>query len=315
MIEIILIILPVFLLVGTGFACARLGYLDAGLSDALNAYAVKLAVPVLLFSAMLRLDLSAAYHPPMLIAFYAGAFVCFAVAIVLARTVWQRRAGESVAVGFAAMFSNTLLLGLPIMQRAYGEESLAPVFGIISLHAPVLYIVGIVTMELSRRDGRPLGETLAAAMRSLLTNALMIGIAAGLCLNLVGVDLPEPVSAAVAMIATSAIPVSLVGIGAALTRYQLKAELAESLMVAVLALILHPALVLVLTQYVLGLPADHVRAAVVLAAMPPGMNIYIFAVMYDRAVALSASAMIVATCASVITIVLWLALLRHLLPV
>lgn len=312
MLEILLIVLPVFLLVGTGFACARLRYLDANLSDALNSYAVKLAVPVLLFSAMLRLDLSAAYHPPMLAAFYIGAFTCFALAIVFARAFWKRRPGESVAVGFSAMFSNTLLLGLPIMQRAYGEESLAPAFGIISLHAPLLYIVGMTTMELSRRDGRPLGETIAAALRSILGNSLMIGIIAGLTLNLTGLELPEPVSAAVGMIAASAIPVSLVGIGAALTRYQLKAEIAESLMVAMLALLLHPALVFLLTHFVLELPADYVRAAVILAAMPPGMNIYIFAVMYDRAVALSASALIVATTLSVATVSFWLWVVHHL---
>jgi predicted permease len=56
------------------------------------------------------------------------------------------------------------------------------------------------------------------------------------------------------------------------------------------------------------------RTAVLLAAMPPGMNIYVFAVMYQRAQALAASAILMATAASVVTISLWLAALRIVAP-
>ncbi|MCB1455636.1 MAG: AEC family transporter, partial [Nitratireductor sp.] len=62
----------------------------------------------------------------------------------------------------------------------------------------------------------------------------------------------------------------------------------------------------------LNLPMEYVRAAVVIAAMPPGMNGYIFAAMYDRAMGVAASSLIVANLLSVFTITAWLALLQHL---
>jgi malonate transporter len=311
MLSIFLTILPVFLLVGVGYASARLKYLDAAVSDHLNAFAVRLAVPALLFMAMVRVDLGQAYQPGMLLSFYCGALSVFVAAIVLARTIWKRRPGEAVAIGFCAMFSNTVLLGIAIMERAYGKEALTPVFGIISLHAPSLYALGMITMELSRRDGRPLGETLKAAMKSILGNSLMIGIMAGLAVNLSGIKLPEPVLAAGGMLAAAAIPAALVGIGAAMTRYAVRAELSESVMMSALALVLHPAIAFVLAHHVLALPVEQVRAAVVLAAMPPGMNGYIFAVIYKRAESLNASAILVATALSVVTITAWLTLLER----
>ncbi|MGI9400345.1 MAG: AEC family transporter [Rhizobiaceae bacterium] len=313
MIEIFSAVLPVFILIGVAYLAVRLGYLKPIIADALNAFAIKLAVPILLFRAMLTLDFSAAFYPPMIIAFFVGTFSCFILGIVLSRTVWNRRPGEAVAVGFMAMFSNTVMLGLPIIDRAYGENTLTPAFGIVSMHAPLLYVVGMITMEMSRRDGRPLGETLVSAGRSIITNALMIGIAIGIAFNFSSITLPEPIMAAVDMFAAAAIPAALIGTGAALTRYGLLNDLSESLTVSALQLIIHPAIAFVLAHFVFGLDPVYVRAAVILAAMPPGMNVYIFAVIYNRAVALAASTMLIATLLSIVSISIWIATLNTVL--
>ena len=274
---------------------------------------MKLAVPVLLFKAIAGLDLGQAFHPGMLAAFYAGAIASFAVGAMLSRRFFCRRPGEAVAVGFTAMFSNTVLLGLPILERAYGHDALPPGYAIVALHAPLLYIVGIVAMEAMRRDGATVGEAARAAAKAILGNALMFGILAGAAVNLTRTTLPEPVAAAVSMMAASAIPAALVGIGASLTRYRISAEIPETLMVSGLTLLLHPAIAFALAHFVFALSPELVRAAVVVAAMPPGMNVYVFALMYDRAVSLSASAILVATALSVVTVTAWLSLLNAVL--
>lgn len=314
MLSIIATVAPVFLLIVIGWTAVKAGYLSGSIADGLNAFAVKLAVPVLLFRALERLDLGGAFSPPMLVSFYAGALTCFAIGILLARRLFKRRPGEAVAVGFSAMFSNSVLLGVAILGRSFGTEELTPAFGIIALHAPMLYAIGITTMELMRRDGRPLSQTLAVAGRSIVANPLMIGILSGAFVNVTGHWLSDPVMAAVDMIAQAAIPVALVGVGAAMTRYQMKAALPEAGMVAALSLLVHPAIVFVLAQHVFALPPDMVRAAVTLAAMPPGMNIYLFAVMYDRAVSVAASAFLLATMLSVLTASGWLYVLHHAVP-
>lgn len=310
LIAILFIVLPVFLVVGTGYVVVRTGYLGADLSDHLNNYAVRLAVPVLLFDSMYRVDFQQAFHPRMLAAFYVGAFAAFFIAVLLARVIWKRRPGESVAVGFCAFFSNTVILGLSIVERAFGETVLAPAIGIISFHAPVTYAAGMIMMELSRRDGRPLRETLRTACLSIASNPLMIGVVAGVACNLSGLQLPGFLLAATGMVAASAIPAALVGIGAALTRYQIKGEIGESLMVTVLSLVLHPLIAFALSWGVFALDPIYVRAAVIIAAMPPGMNGYIFAVMYDRAVPTAASSILIATALSILTISAWILLLR-----
>ena len=143
-----------------------------------------------------------------------------------------------------------------------------------------------------------------------MANSLMIGILVGLAANLTGLFIPGPVEYALDMIRMTAIPVSLVGIGIALNRYSINTEIAETLTISFLALIIHPAITLFLGFYVFELSGLYLKAAVVLAAMPSGMNIYIFATMYQRCQNLSASVLVIANALAVFTIPVWIVLIR-----
>lgn len=304
------IVLPVFLLVGAGFAAARAGVLREGAIDGLIAFATNIAVPVLLFRAIYRLDLGRAIEPAHLVAFYGAAVTCFAGATLASRFLWKRRPGEAVAAGFPALFSNSVLLGLPIFERAYGGgPAMEPVFAIVAVHAPFCYLVGILTMEFARRDGVKVRVALVRAARPMFRNALTIGILLGFAFNLGAVPVPAPVAETLDMLARAALPVALFGLGGVLTRYRLRAAVSEASMVSAFSLLLHPALAFVLAAHVFALPEPYVRAAVLIAAMPPGINGYVFAAMYDRAVGTAASTVLLATAASVLTITVWLAVL------
>ncbi|MEM9044066.1 MAG: AEC family transporter [Pseudomonadota bacterium] len=301
------IVLPVFLVVGSGYVMVRLkAFPNAGI-DMLIKFATGFAVPVLLFRAMYGLDLSSALRLDHQLSFYIAASICFAIGIFLARKIWKRRPGEAVAIGFCGLFSNSVLLGLPIMERAYGR--LDEIYALITFHTPFCLSLGILTMEFCRRDAVPLTTALKQTAKAMVGNALMIGLVTGVVANLSGLQLPGPLLAAVDMIADAALPVALFSVGGVLTRYAFSDNLAESLMVASLSIVLHPALAWLLATQVFALPAPFVQAAVVMAAMPTGINAYIFAALYKRAEGTAASSVLVATLLSVVTIPIWLAVL------
>lgn len=303
------VVLPVFLVIAAGFGAARAGLFKPGAVDGLMVYAQNFAVPCLLFRGIADLDLRATFSPGLLVSFYAGAILCFALAIAGERRLFGRRPGEAVAIGFGALFSNSLLLGIPIMTRAYGAEALAPNFAIIAIHAPICYLLGIATMEFARADGRGLAGTAQAVARAMFRNALMIGIALGFAVNLSGIGLPEPVRVAVDMMADSALPAALFGVGGVLTRYAIRSQLGEVAWISGLSLVVHPAIAYGLAVFVFDLPIEFVRSVVVTAAMAPGVNAYVFASLYARGQAQAASIVLLATAASVLTVSAWLALL------
>jgi malonate transporter len=299
-------VLPVFVILGAGYLCTRLGWISDVAISGVMAFTIRFAVPVLLFGAMARLDLSRAFDPAQLFAFYSGAIVVFAAAIALARGALGRRPGEAVAIGFCAFFSNTVLLGLPIVERAHGGAALEAAYAIVALHAPTIYLIGITVMEVSRRDGAPPLKTARRAAKAMLSNALTIGIALGLCLNLSGLTPPAFFASAVEMIARAALPAALFALGGVLTRYRMSADMPEAMVIAALGLLLHPVLTWLLATQVFDLPRPLTLAAVTLAAMPAGFNGYVFAAQYGRAESAAASGVLLATAISVVSVSAWL---------
>ena len=304
------IVVPVFLLIGAGYAAIRLRVLPDASVDALVKFQISAAVPCLLFLAMYRTDLGVALHLEAQISFYLAGTIVFFTAMYVSRLIWRRRPGESVVVGFCALFPNAVMLGIPITERGFGETALAAVFGIIAFHSMYNYFLGFVMMEAVRRDSETVLAGLRKAFMTTITNPLMIGLLLGMAANLATLPIPGMVEDALDMLARAAIPVSLFALGGVLTRYRLRDEIGESLMVSVFSLIVHPTLAWVLTEKVFALPAPYVQATVVMAAMPTGINSYIFAAMYGRAVGTAANAVLIGTVLSVFTITGWLAFLN-----
>jgi malonate transporter len=79
--------------------------------------------------------------------------VNFVLGLFGARFLFGRPWPDSVAIGFVPLFANSVLLGLPITERAYGADALAPNFAIISIHAAYCYLLGITTMEIVKSGG------------------------------------------------------------------------------------------------------------------------------------------------------------------
>lgn len=308
-VTVLLVVLPVFLVIGAGWTATRSGIFSSSAVDGLMVYTQSFAVPCLLFRGLVDLDLGATFDARLLVSFYTGAIIAFATAVLLERRLFRRRPGEAVAIGFGALFSNSVLLGLPIMARAYGPDALAPNFAIISIHAPFCYLVGITAMEIARADGAGLVSTARTIARAVFRNALMIALAIGFAVNLLGIPVPGAVRSAVDMIADSALPAALFALGGVFTRYAIRSSLAEAGTITVLSLIVHPAIAYTLSAHVFGLPPGFVRGAVVTAAMAPGVNTYVFASLYARGQAQAASAILLATACSVLTASAWLALL------
>lgn len=308
MLTLITVILPVFLVTGFGYWAVWRGYItDAGI-DGLMKFAQSFAIPCLLFSAISGLDLSTDFEPRLLASYYLSALIVFALGLIGARLLFQRPADHSVAIGFCGLFSNSVLLGLAITERAYGPEVLKHSFTIIAIHAPFCYTLGIISMEIARAKGAPFRQVWPKVARAVLGNALILAIGLGFVVNLTGLAVPGALEDAVGLMARAALPAALFGLGGVLVRYRPEGEMGPVLMVCLLALVVLPSLIWLVGQG-LELSRDQIRAAVLTGAMAPGINTYIFANMYGVARRVAATGVLIGTGASVVTAWIWLAIL------
>ncbi|WBU59517.1 AEC family transporter [Paracoccus albus] len=306
------VVLPVFLVIGFGYLVTWRGLFSESAVDGVMRFAQNFAVPVLLFHSVSRLDLSAEFNVPMLLAFYIGAFASFTLGVMGAR--WMGRSPEdAVAIGFVCLFGNSLLLGVPITERAYGPGALAGNWAIISIHSPLLYTFGITVMEFTRARGQQLslGRVAARALTGVLRTPLVIGILSGLVMNLLlqaGLTLPQGFWDGVDMMARAALPAALFALGGILFRYRPEGDTRVIIMCCTASLLVHPTLTYGLGR-AFGLDIAPMRSAVMTAAMAPGVNAYLFSSIYGVAKRVAASTVLVGTAASVLTISVWLAIL------
>lgn len=308
------VILPVFLIMAMGYLARWRGLFSDGAVDGLMRFAQNFAVPVLLARSIAKLDLSNSYNPGLMISFYAGALIAFGLGMAGARAL-GRRPDEAVAIGFCCLFSNSLLLGIPITERAYGPEALAGNLAIISIHSPFLYTVGILTMEMVRSagTGAGLGRVGMNAISGVLRTPLVIGILCGFAIklfqSLTGLALPHPIWAAMNMMAGAAIPAALFGLGGVLFRYRPEGDAKAIAMVTLLSLIAHPAISYTLARWGFHLDVAHLRSTVLTASMAPGVNAYLFSNIYGVGRRVAASSVLIATAGSLLTIWMWLSIL------
>ena len=278
LVEILNIVAPVFLVIAAGYLAVRSGITGTQAIDQLMKFAIQFAIP------------------------------CFAAAFFVVRYFFKRRPGEAVGVAFAALFSNLVMLGLPISERAWGVDNMAPSYALVAVNAPICYLIGITAMEYLRADGRGAVETSRIVLRAMFRNSMMIGIGLGFIVNLSGIALPGALLAAIELLARAALPVALFALGGVLTRYTLAKSLGEAGLIVVLTLIVQPAITLLLS-WQLELPQATTRSIVLMSAVAPGLNAYLFASMYNRGTEAAASAVLLSTILASFTVSTWLILL------
>ncbi len=300
------IILPVFAIVALGYLAVRLRLYPQSGVKGLIAFVNSFATPFLLFRAMLATDFKTTFSPAIIGPYFIGALLVFVLGIFAGRKLFAKRPGEAVVSGFSAMFTNTVLLGIPVLQRAFGEEAMPIVFSIVGVHAAILLTAGMLVMELFRHDSTPFGPALLAAGKSIVSNPLLIGIALGLVGNLSGISLPETIDAFTLLMTQAVVPVALFGLGGALNAYRLADNWQQGLVLSMLKTLVHPFLVWLIMVPVLGVETGIARYAIVLAAMPTGINAYIFATYYARAQDLAANTVLISTVLSVFSVSMWL---------
>ena len=172
-----------------------------------------------------------------------------------------------------------------------------------------IYVWHYLVMELVRRDGAPLHRALGTASVRIVSNPLLWGILLGVAVNLSKIELIEPVQAFVAMMAAAVTPAALFGLGGALNEYRLADNWGQALSMALLKLVLQPLIAWTLMVPILNVDHEFARYGVLLAAMPSGINAYVFATYYNRGVNVATNTVLISTVLSVLTVSAWLFIL------
>jgi malonate transporter len=213
----------------------------------------------------------------------------------------HRLDGQGV-LGMTAGYANLVLIGIPLVLTALGEQGAVPLFLIVGLNSLVLYSTATIVIETGRGSGEGLARLPINVGRGLVTNPIVMSMVLGFGCGLLGWRLPGPIDTLFKTFGTAAAPCALFAMGATLAQYRIAGNIAESLTLVALKLVVHPLIVLFELEPLYRL------VAVVLAGMPSGVNSFLFASRYDTGVATATTSIFLSTGLSMVTLTVILAL-------
>ncbi|HKJ02876.1 MAG TPA: AEC family transporter [Longimicrobiales bacterium] len=296
------VVAPVFGIAALGFAAARARILDASGVKGLVLFVFNFAIPVLLFRSLAALELPEDVAWGFLVAFYTGSVTTYGLGLLAARRLFHRPLDHAAIFGMSAAFSNTVLMGIPIVLTAFGPEATLPLFLIIAFHSATFMPLTVGIIQASRGTGVSLAEEAREVALAIVGNPIVVGLALGLVVNLTGVAIPGPLDRVAEMLGRAAVPSALFALGASVAGYPLRGENRPALVLTALKLVAHPLIVWTVAGPVLGIQGIWLHVAVVMAAMPSGVNVYLFGARYDAAPGVAARTVLLTSVLSVATI-------------
>ena len=311
MTAVIFTILPVFAVVFAGFLLARASLISGEGVRGFTNVTFYLFVPALLFRAMLGVHLGALDLRPVY-AYFTGALLCFLVTMVASRRWFGQSARHATVTALAVTFSNTVLLGIPLVKLAFGDAGLVTLLTIISMHALILYSTATLFLEFGLAAGDGAAQSHWAnvweAARNTLISPVILPIVAGLLWGALGWPVPDVVDAPLALLGSASAPCSLVLLGASLAQYGIADHWRPAAVLSMLKNALYPLFMWALGHFAFGLTGTALAVVTLTAALPMGANVFLFAQRYEVAQGEITAAVALSTGASVLTLTLVLLL-------
>jgi malonate transporter len=294
------LIAPVFGLALIGYLSSWIGLIGKDGVRGLSRFAFRIAIPAMLIRAMA--DLALRFEWELLASYFGGTFATYALAMLVGTYLFQLRRDEVPVFGFGPGFSNLVMVGIPFVQVAYGDAGLLPLYIILSLHAPLLYLVGTSLLNVARGADAETTNVGVAVLKAQAANPIVIALAIGLTLNVTDLDLGGPIDAIIGMLSDAALPCTLFTLGASLSSYRLTGQIRRSAALIGLKNGVHPAIVYLLVFHVFDLNPEWASVTVVIAALPMGMNAYLFAEDSDVLAPTMAATVVLSTAVSILSL-------------
>lgn len=309
--QILGIVLPVFGLVGVGYAVAATKLLGNAVGEGLSEFVFVIAIPFLILHIVATADLGGVSTWSLWSSFFGAFAIVWAIGSSLSRHIFGYDARAGLVAGLSAAYGNTTLIGIPLAIAAFGTAGSVPMALIIAVQLPVMMtVVAVLMVRAERSDGiaRTGGSVRAifeSVFRNLVTNPIIIGLFAGLAWRFSGIPFTGLPADLVTRLAEVASTLALFAMGMSLRRYGIGGHISPALVLAILKLAVMPGVVIVLARLI-GLPLLPTKVAVIAAACPTGVTPFIIAGRFNTGEGLASNAIMLSTLAAVVSVGLWL---------
>jgi malonate transporter len=297
---VIQVVVPLFGLMVVGFLAGRFHWMPRDGSAILGRFVFVIALPALVFISLSRVSVAEFFDWRFLGVLGGGMLAIMVVGVLVSRLVFRNGLADTGMHALSVMFSSTGYIGLPLILGVFGNQALVP--GIVGavITGAVFMPIAIVFAELERGQDR--GGVLLAPLIGVARNPLLLATVAGLSVSAMGVGVPKLAATLCQFLADAYVPCAMFSAGLFMSRGFTDAGRAEIGWMVLAKLALHPLITWLLAVYVFELRHTLMAVAVLQAALPAGVPVFVLAQHYGTFVARSNAVIVISTGLSIFSL-------------
>lgn len=299
---------PVFLMMLLGMLFRKLGWIDEAFASKMNQFVFLVPLPVLVFHDLAVADIGDVWNFRFVAFCFLATAASIAICAVLSCFLKEKaQRGEFIQASYR---SSAALLGIALTTNIYGDAGLVPLMIIGSV--PLYNIMAVVVLSLtSPAKDAPKKGLWKSTLKGIVTNPIILGIAAGLLWSVLGLPFPPILEKTVSSLSDLAAPLGLIAMGATFRLDKAVGQARPAIAASVIKLVGFCILFLPLAVR-MGFRGEELVAILIMLGSATTVSCYVMAKNMGHEGTLTSSTVMLTTLFSAFTITGWLFLLKSL---
>jgi len=298
---------PVFLMMLLGLFFRKIGWIDEVFASKMNKFVFLVPLPILVFEDLATVDFAEVWNIKFVLFCFGATVISIAIAAAVS-CLWKDKTiqGEFIQASYR---SSAALLGIAFIQNIYGNAGMAPLMIIGSV--PLYNIMAVIVLSFFQPERKGIdAKVLKKTARGIVTNPIIIGIAAGLLWSALKIPMPHILEKTISSIGGMATPMGLMAMGATFDIRKAFAKVKPAAVAAGIKLVGFCAVFLPIAVS-LGFRQEELVAILVMLGSATTVSCFVMAKNMGHEGVLSSSVVMLTTMFSAFTLTAWLYILRN----
>lgn len=300
--DVLTLAFPFFGLILLGFVCGKLMQIPEEGLRWMNFFIIYVALPCLFYKLVAATPFDELKNWPFVIGTTLSTYLAFCISLGVG--LWASKGDLRPATIQAVLgsYSNIGYMGPGLTLAALGSKASVPTALIFVFDNALLFTLVPLLIAMGGSGKLNVLETTRLVVWRVVSHPFNIAIAVAVTAAYFEIRIPTPVDTMVTYLRNAAAPVALFTLGVTVALRPLTSVPMEVPIHLVVKLLVHPVIVLVLLSVIGGFEREWVFAAVLMAALPPALNVFVLANQYNVYVERSSAGVLVGTLVSTLTV-------------
>ena len=303
MIDVLNLALPFFGLIALGYAAGKFNDLpDIGMAW-MNFFLIYISLPCLFYRVLSETPIEQLGNPRFVVGTTLSTAIVFAIAFAAGLAIRHGNIAEAAIVGVAGAYGNVGYMGPGLAVSTLGPDAAAPVALIVCFDSTLAFVLVPTLMAIAGTEKRGFAVTGFHIIKQIVFHPFLIASALGILAAAVHFKAPVALDRLMQFLQNAAAPCALFALGVTVALRPVEKMPWEVPPAILVKLVVHPAVVLIVLSLIGNISPVWLSTAVLLAALPTALNVFIMARQYDTWVTQASSTVLFSTAASVVTLI------------